>query len=139
LKVLLKNMEKNQEELKERFLTNIKEQVLPYLDKLKKTPLSEVQKGFIKSTEAYLDEIASPFVQKLTSSYLNLTKKEIQIAVLVKEGKTSKEIAELVNVSKRDVDFHRGKIREKLGLRNQKGSLPVLLRTFSHAGQQKDN
>jgi len=139
LKVLLKNMETDQEELKERFLTNIKEQVLPYLDKLKKTPLNEVQKGFIKSTEVYLDEIASPFVQKLTSSYLNLTKKEVQIAVLVKEGKTSKEIAELVNVSKRDVDFHRGKIREKLGLRNKKGSLPVLLRTFSHEKHQKDD
>jgi len=131
LKVLLKTMEKDQEDLKERFLANIREQVLPSLDNLKKTQLDEVQRGFVKSAEAYLDEIASPFVQKLTSSYLNLTKKEIQIAVLIKEGKTSKEIAELVNVSKRDVDFHRGKIREKLGLKNQKGNLQILLRSFS--------
>jgi len=131
LKVLLKSMEKDQEDLKERFLANIREQVMPTLDNLKKTPLNDVQKGFIEITESYLDEIASPFVQSLTSSYLNLTKKEITIASLIKEGKTSKEIAELVNVSKRDIDFHRGKVREKLGLKNQKGNLQILLRTFS--------
>jgi DNA-binding CsgD family transcriptional regulator len=68
---------------------------------------------------------------------LNLTKKEVQIAVLVRDGKTSKEIAEIVNVSKSDVDFHRGKLREKLGLKNQKGSLTVLLRTLSHEGPRE--
>jgi len=137
LKVLLKNLEKNQEELTERFLINIREQVLPCLVKLKKTPLNQAQRALINSAEAYLDEIASPFVQKLTSSYLNLTKKEVQIAVLVRDGKTSKEIAEIVNVSKSDVDFHRGKLREKLGLKNQKGSLTVLLRTLSHEGPRE--
>lgn len=137
LKVLLKNLEKNQEELTERFLINIREQVLPCLVKLKKTPLNQAQRALINSAEAYLDEIASPFVQKLTSSYLNLTKKEVQIAVLVRDGKTSKEIAEIVNVSKSDVDFHRGKLREKLGLKNQKRSLTVLLRTLSHEGPRE--
>jgi len=131
MKVLLNTMEKDQEELKERFLDNIKAKVLPYLDKLKKTPLNEVQKGFIKTAEAYLDDIASPFVQKLTSNYLNLTKKEIQIAALIREGKTSKEIAELLNSNKRVVDFHRENIRKKLGLNNKKGNLSILLRSFS--------
>jgi len=131
MKVLLDTMEKDQEELKERFLTNVKAQVLPYLEKLKKTPLNDVQKGFIKTAEAYLDEIASPFVQKLTSNYLNLTKKEIQIAALIREGKTSKEIATLLNAKQRVIDFHRENIRKKLGLNNKKESLAILLRSFS--------
>ena len=131
MKVLLDTMERDQKELKERFLDNIKAQVQPYLEKLKKTQLNEVQKGFIKTAEAHLDDIASPFVQKLTSNYLNLTKKEIQIASLVREGKTSKEIAELLNAKKRVVEFHRENIRKKLGLTNKKESLAILLRSFS--------
>ncbi len=131
LKVLLNSLEKDREQLKEVFLTNIRQQVLPYLEKLKKRPLKDVEKGLVEMAESHLKEIASPFAQKLTSKYLNLTTKEITIASLIKEGKTSKEIAELVHVSKRDVDFHRGKIREKLGLKKQQGNLQILLRTFS--------
>ena len=131
MKVLLNTMEKDQEELKERFLDNIKAQVFPYLEKLKKTELTDVQKGFLKTAEACLDDIASPFVQKLTSSYLNLTKKELQIAALIKEGKATKEIAELLNAKQRVVEFHRENIRKKLGLNNKKGNLAILLRSFS--------
>jgi PAS domain S-box-containing protein len=131
MNVLLRTMEKDQEELKERFLTNISEQVLPYLDKLKKTKLNDCQRGFLNMAESSLDEIASPFVQKLTSSYLNLTKKEIQVAALIKEGKTTKEIAELMNSSQRVIEFHRENIRAKLGIKNKKGNLQILLRSFS--------
>ena len=131
MKVLLNSMENDQEKLKERFLDNIKAQVLPYLKKLKNTSLDDTQKGLIKIAETNLDEIASPFVQKLTSNYLNLTKTEIQIASLVREGKTSKEIAELLNSNKRVIDFHRENIRKKLGLNNKKGSLAILLRSYS--------
>jgi len=131
LKVLMDTMEKDQEELQERFLANIKEQVLPYLEKLKKRPLPEVERGLVQMAEKNLNEVASPFVQKLASSYLNLTKKEIQIAMLVKEGKTSKEIADILNASKRVVEFHRENIRRKLGLTNKKGNLEVILRSFS--------
>ncbi|SEM76405.1 PAS domain S-box-containing protein [Syntrophus gentianae] len=131
LKVLLNTMEKDQEEFKERFLTNIKDQVLPHLDRLKKRPLPDVEKSLVKMAENSLDEIASPFVQKLNSNYLKLTKKELQIATLIKEGKTSKEIAELLNSKKRVIEFHRENIREKLGLKNKKENLAILLRSFS--------
>lgn len=131
LRVLLKAMEKDQEELKERFLENIRAQVLPYFDKLKKRPLQDVERNFIQMAEMHLNEIASPFVQKLSSRYLNLTKKEIQIASLIKEGKTSKEIAGILNSKKRVIDFHRENIRKKLGLNNKKESLVIMLRSLS--------
>jgi len=131
LKVLLNTMEKDQQELQERFLSNIKSQVLPYLERLRKRPLQDVEQGFLQMAEANLNEIASPLVQKLKSSYLNLTKTELQIAALVKEGKTSKEIANLLNAKKRVIEFHRQNIRRKLGLSDKKGSLAILLRSFS--------
>jgi len=131
VKVLLATMENDETELKESFLANIKEMVLPYLEKLEKISPSDSQRGYIRMIETHLNDLASPFVRKLTSNYLNFTKKEIQIAALIRDGKTTKEIAELLNASKRVIDFHRENIREKLGLKNNKGNLSILLRSFS--------
>ncbi len=38
--------------------------------------------------ESNLNDIMSPFLQKITSRYRNFTPKEIQVASLIKEGKT---------------------------------------------------
>ena len=53
------------------------------------------------------------------------------ISNLVKEGKTSKEIAELMNLSKRTVEFHRDSIRKKIGIKNKKANLRAFLISLS--------
>ena len=57
------------------------------------------------------------------SKYSNLTPKEIQVAGLVKEGKTTKEIAELMISTTDAIEFHRKSLRKKLGLKNTKSNL----------------
>lgn len=69
------------------------------------------------------DDLTSPFAHKLSSTYYNLTFREVEVANLVKEGKTNKEIAELLNISPRTVKFHRDNLRKKLGIRNTKTNL----------------
>ena len=86
--------------------------------------------AYIGIIESNLNTIISALVPKLSSKYLGLTSKEIQVASLVKEGKTSKEIAELLNVSVRAVEFHRDNIRTKFGLKNKKVNLRSHLLSF---------
>jgi len=47
---------------------------------------------------------------------MNLTNREIQVAGFIKEGRTTKEIAELLNISESAINIHRFNIRRKLGL-----------------------
>jgi len=123
LRVLLKQREDDRRELEEKVLANIKEFVLPYVEKIKSSKIAARDKAFVGILESNLKEILSPFSQKLSSRYLHLTPKEIQIANFIKEDRTSKEIADILNVSKSAVDIHRYRLRNKLGLNRQKVNL----------------
>ncbi len=123
LKVLLKQRDEDKAEIEEKVIFNVKELVLPYLEKMKKGKLSTLQNSYISVIESNLNEIISPFVHKLSSSYFNLTPKEIQVADLIKKGKTTKEIADLLNSSTRVIDFHRNNLRKKFDLINKKINL----------------
>ena len=56
--------------------------------------------------------------KKITDRYELLTEREREILQLIAEGKTSREIADLLNISVSTVDTHRGHIMEKLDLHN---------------------
>jgi len=127
LKILLKRREKDKAELEEKILSNVKELVLPFLEKLNNEDLNEMQKAFTDIVEYNLNDIISPFVKELSSKYLNFTATEIRIANVIKQGKTTKEIAELLIMSPRTVDIHRYNIRKKLGINNKKADLTTYL------------
>lgn len=122
-KALLKRRDEDKGELEEKVLSNVKELVEPYLEKLKKSGLDERQQAYASILESNLDEIVSPFCHSLSSKYLSLTPAEIQVANLVKAGRTAKEIAGLLNLSVNTVEFHRANIRRKIGIKNTKANL----------------
>jgi PAS domain S-box-containing protein len=123
LKILLRRREEDKNELEEKILTNIQKLVMPYLEKLKKSRLDNKSMAHVSTLESNLKDIASPFVHKLSSRYLSLTPKELQVAYLIKEGKSTKEIAEIMNVGPGAIDLHRNHVRFKLGLVNKKVNL----------------
>jgi len=130
LKVLLEQRDQDRKELEENILANVKELILPYVDNLRKSQLNDYQVSHIEVIESNLNNIISPFLRSLTSKYLNLTPKETQVSTLIKEGKTSKDISELLTMSLAAVEFHRSNIRKKLGLRNKKANLQSHLSSF---------
>jgi PAS domain S-box-containing protein len=127
LRVLLKRREEDKSELEEKVLSNVKDLVSPYVEKLQKTSLDANQLSYLSILESNLTDVISPFSRRLSSKYLGLTPTEIQVANLIKHGKTTKEIAEFMNSSGKTIEFHRDNVRKKLGLRNKKVNLRTQL------------
>ena len=127
LKVLLKQREADREELERIFLLNVKELILPYLEKLRHSELTESQKTYLGVLEENLRDIISPFTQRLNIQFSHLTPSEIMVANLIKQGRTSKEIANISNSSLRAIEFHRSNLRKKLGIQNHKTNLRTYL------------
>lgn len=123
LKVLLKKREDDKIELEEKILLNVKQLIEPYLQNLKQTRLKARQANLLDIIDSNLNEIIAPFARDFTSIYYKLTPKEIQIANLIKQGKTTKEIADIMSLSIKTIEFHRNNIRNKLGLKNGKINL----------------
>lgn len=115
LRVLLKQRDDDRNIVEEKLLSNVKLLILPYIEKLK-GQIDTGSRSFINVLESNLRDIVSPFAHKLSSQYLNLTNKEVQIANLIKEGLSTKEIANFLNVSEAAINLHRYRIRQKLSL-----------------------
>lgn len=123
LKVLLKQREKDRVALENKILRNIEELISPHVAKLKEKNLKTGERTLIDMIDSNLKDIASPLLQRLATANIILTPQEIQVAALVREGKSSKEIAEVLNVSTSTISFHRKNLRKKLGLDNTRKNL----------------
>jgi DNA-binding CsgD family transcriptional regulator len=99
------------------FLNLLRNRLEPELEKVRTEVLTRLEE-FEKNSLATLHPLAM------------LTTKEAQIALLVREGKTSEEIAQLLNLGKDAVDFYRKRIREKLGLKGKNISLKDYLQNL---------
>jgi DNA-binding CsgD family transcriptional regulator len=127
LRVLLKRREEDKAELEEKVLSNVRDLVLPYMERLRQTRLDANQMLCLDILESNLNDIISPFARKLSSKYLSLTPTEIRVANLVKEGKTTKEIAEFMHLSDKTIESHRNNVRKKLGIKGKKTNLRTRL------------
>jgi len=99
-------------------------------------PLIERMKNRLAGTDAYIDlellskrlkQITSPFIQALTLDEQGLTLREREIASLIREGRTTKDIAKELGITTKTVDYHRTNLRTKLGLTNSNERLHAFL------------
>ena len=128
LKVLVRQIGEDKKEMEARFISNVKAMVLPYVEQVKKGRLDSRQQSGISIIETNLNEIVSTFVQSV--GQFGFTPREMQIASLIKDGKTSKEIGEFIGIAPSAVDTYRNKIRHKLNLNNKKVNLQSYLQSI---------
>jgi DNA-binding NtrC family response regulator/DNA-binding CsgD family transcriptional regulator len=117
----------DKEMLQDTILANIKDLVFPYLQRVRSGRLTESQTAYMDMIESSLNHVISPLLQKMKGAYSRLTPTEIEVADMIRNGKKTKEIAELLNVSTGTIEGHRNGIRKKLGLSNKKANLQSYL------------
>lgn len=114
LKVLLDQRELDKKELEDKVFWNVQNSVIPILRRLREFKLHDEARAFLDVLETNVNEIISPFSQRLGAYHF--TSREREVISLVRQGKTTKEIAQLLNVSKDAVDIYRHHVRKKLGI-----------------------
>jgi DNA-binding CsgD family transcriptional regulator len=89
--------------------------------------LNERQKLYIDLLSSNLEELASSCDSGFASQMLVLTPAETEVANFIRHGRTTKEIASLMNISIRTAEMHRLNIRRKLGIHGKRSNLRTFL------------
>jgi DNA-binding CsgD family transcriptional regulator/PAS domain-containing protein len=134
LKVLLEQRVQDQRELEQRIVSNVDQLIEPTLERLSRSLRHRPERLEIDALRANLREIVGPFGQHLAESSASgvaLTRREREVADLVRHGRTSAEIAEALHVSTAAVAFHRANLRRKLGIPKHGPRLATHLESLS--------
>jgi PAS domain S-box-containing protein len=127
LKKLLDQSREDARRFEQRVVANVEDLVLPYLERLHKTGLSADQQIFVNVAQANLKELSAPFMRGLSLRFPDLTPREVEVANLVRMGSSSRQIAHLLSITRRAVEFHRDSLRNKLGIKKSRRNLRAFL------------
>gem|GEM_PF-1830667 len=131
LKVLLKERADERRSMEEKVLANLNQMIRPQLSALTAGPLSPRQQTLVEAVDRSLDDILSPLSRRFVIETSQLTPTETAVANMIRQGKTTKEIADLMGVATSTVDFHRLNIRRKLRLTHKGKNLQSYLRALT--------
>jgi len=126
LQEVLEQLHREKKQLKKDVMANVENILIPVMQRMKKGSDKDEKKNFA-ILEQELKNLTSSFGRSVSDKKLRLTPREIEISDMIRNGLTSKEIAHTLNLSKKSVDGHRNRIRNKLGIRNKKYNLTSVL------------
>ncbi len=115
LKYLLREIEREKDQVGQTMLMNIEKLVLPNLDRMVGAPLPQ-QEVLRKTLSRNLLDLVRPLVGGSLDVYRMLTPTELQLVNLIRQGKNNKETADELNISVQTVSTHRRNIRKKLNI-----------------------
>ena len=131
LRVLMRRGEEDKEELENAITQQTHRLLVPRLQGLLESGLDQNQQKVVKLLISQLRQITSSFAQRLNSPKFGLTPRETQVAMMIREGLATKEIAEVLKVSGDTVATYRHHIRRKIGILGKKVSLSAHLSQLS--------
>ena len=129
LKEVLSQISTEKDALKEQIATNLDEAVMPTLQRIREN-IEPSQTRLLDQLEHELRDVSAPFLETLKNRHPKLTPRETEICRLVKNGLTSKQIADVLRISLATVHKHRELIRRKLGLANVEANLTSFLQSM---------
>jgi len=116
LRELIEQFKSGKNEVERQVGAKINEIVFPLLHRAKENLTPSAMKAVLNTLENSLHDIASSLDVGIGEQISSLSRREKEISYLVREGMSSKEIAETLGISYRSVTTHRRNIRKKLGL-----------------------
>lgn len=128
LKQVLNFMEKEKTDYKSEISLSIEQALIPFVEKLHKND-GKLSSKDIESLEDAIKTIVGHEIDDFNTNFAKLTSREMDICALIKEGKSSQEIADFLHLSVQTIQKHRNSIRDKLQLKNKEINLPAYLRT----------
>jgi PAS domain S-box-containing protein len=130
MRVLLDKRNEERIRTEENIRLTLKELIEPYLLRLETSGLALGQRQLIELIRMNLEEVVGSSLPEISSAFLYFSPSELQIVNLIRKGKSTKEIATLLNISPRTVEAYRNNVRKKLGLKNRKVNLRTYLSSF---------
>ncbi len=127
LSEIIAQVEVEKKKMKDDIAANVNELLFPILEKLK---LENAAGKYVDLLKTHLEELVSSFGRKIRGKRLNLTPREIEICNMIKGRLTSKEIAELLNISLQTIEKHRKNIRRKMGISKKDINLTSFLQVI---------
>ncbi|WP_045212925.1 LuxR C-terminal-related transcriptional regulator [Desulfonatronovibrio magnus] len=123
LKNVLSTVEHSKEELLNSIAENLENSLLPALTKIKSAESQQVRNSYIDIFEDQLLKMMGNTGVKNNPLLLTLTPSEMKVCHFIQAGKSSKEVAEALNLSVGTINTHRKNIRKKVGLTGSDKSL----------------
>ena len=126
--VLLNHGRQSETEIQENVQATLDKMVLPYLDQA-----AQFVSGNAPATAAIqlarecLQQVTAPFAKTLSAPALGLSPREQQLADLIRQGQSTKEIAAYLHLAPGTVEFYRDRLRHKLQIKNKKTNLRTYL------------
>lgn len=126
---ILGRIEEERNTVRSTITANVDKVLMPMLRELE-TRAEPRMRGMLEVLRKSLEEIASPFVERLARTFASLTPLEIGICRMIRDNLTTKEIARIRHVSPATVARQREHIRAKLGIARSDANLATYLHTF---------
>jgi DNA-binding CsgD family transcriptional regulator len=121
----------DEQESKDNLIEKMNALVFPNIYKVENAQSKEERIRLINLIQTNLASICSMSNSKMKSWESKLTGSELAVVQLLRQGLTSQEIAEMLNLSIDTIGFHRNNIRKKLGIKFKKVDLVTYLRSIS--------
>ena len=127
LREILNQNRDEKERIEKQIQANADHLLKPVIEKLKGKG-SLLAERYIALLETNLKEITSSFGNEISSMMFSLTQKEIDVCNMIKNGFSSKQFAEAMNISPRTIETHRNNIRKKLAISGKEINLATYLK-----------
>jgi len=129
LKEVLSKVQEEKEEIAMRVQANVDKIIMPIFSILEKNT-SFKETHVLNLLKKNLEEVTAPFTNAISKEFLSLSPVEIQICNYIKNGFSTKDVAQLRGIAIATVNRHREHIRKKLNLTNKNINLVTYLNNF---------